>query len=139
MAVARSMIKREFVLSCDKELPHEQQTKFFVMPLSSKHLIEINDLCSKGEGMFVETVWEKGDERRIQKTPVIATEQEREDATVSRGLVGWENYKDEEGNEIEFAKLSSEERLNRLYPAWRSEIAMFIDSLNYPSEGELKN
>lgn len=139
MAVARSMVKREFILSCDKELPPDQQTKFFVTPLSSKHLIELTDLCSKGEGMSIETIFEKGDERRIQKTPIMATDVEREDATVIRGLVGWSNYKDEEGHEIEFDKLTADERLNRLYPEWRSEIAAFINSLNYPSEGELKN
>jgi len=144
MAVARSMSKREFVLECDKSLAPEQQTTFFLTPLSSKHQIEIDDMRSKGDGMFIEIAYEKKDEngvieRRETRSPIAATDRERSDAIVVRALIGWENYKDGAGNELDFSKLTPDERVNLLYPEWRDEISSFVSSLNYPTEAELKN
>lgn len=135
MAVARSMAKREFILSCDKELPQEQQTKFFLKPLSSKDESEIADLASSDRSSFIEYVQ---DERTV-KVPSQAGYNEKRWRMLSKCLVGWANYKDAEGNEIDFEKLTPDERLSMLYPEWREELASFADSLNYPSEGELKN
>lgn len=139
MAVARSMQEREFILSCDKELPLDQQTIFLIRPLSSKEQIAISDLVSKADGMTAEIVIEKDGEKRTHRSPVPANFSERSDDTVMRCLVGWKNYKDEDGKELDFKAMEPSVWINRLFPEWREEIATFADSLNYPSEAELKN
>lgn len=139
MAVARSMQQREFVLECDKELPANEQTTFLIVPLSSKAQVEISDLLSKSEGMFTEIVIEKDGEKRTHRSPIPANYHERVHATLGKCLIGWVNYKDAEGNQLDFNALSPDERVNRLYPDWREELFAFIESLNYPSEAALKN
>ena len=135
MAIARSMAKREFVLSCDKQLPPEQQTKFFLIPMSAQVEAELNDLVSTDSSAYVEVT--EGD--RSVKTPIQAGYFEKRLKGVEKCLVGWSNYKDGEGNEIDFAKHTPEERLALLYPAWVEELAAFIDSMSVPTEAALKN
>ena len=136
MAVARSMAQREFVLSCDKDLPPEEQTKFFVIPLAGKEDAEISDLASQvNKDVFIEQEYEG----RKVRTPIAAGYFEKRMRMVMKCLVGCSNYKDEAGNEIDFSKLTPEERYSSLYPEWREELAEFIESLNYPTEAAVKN
>lgn len=139
MAVARSMQEREFILACDKELPPNQQTVFLVKPLSSQDQIALSDMVSKSENMFAEIVIEKDGEKRTHRSPVPANAFEREHEILVRCLVGWSNYKDADGKELDFKTIEPKDKPNRLYPEWREEITAFIDSLNYPIEAELKN
>lgn len=145
MAVARSMQEREFILSCDKELASDKQTKFIVRPLSTLDQIAISDLVTKGEGMYSEITFDiegkdgKPNEKRTHRAPVPANYFEREQETLVRCLVGWSNYKKESGEELDSKTIDAKERPNWLYPEWRAELYAFIESLNYPSEAEIKN
>lgn len=135
MAVARSMAKREFVLDCDKELPLEQQTTFFVVPLTAKTDAQILDLVASNTDARVE-IQRDG---ITQVLPMQAGYFEKHHLMLAESLVGWKNFKDEGGNEIAFDKLNSDERCSILYREWREEICSFIDTLNYPSEADSKN
>lgn len=136
MAKARSMEPREFVLSCDKELPADEQTVFLVKPLSALFQAKLDDQTMPVEGASYEL---EDKDRKVKMPLTVQAQSQREVQKLKECLVGWRNLKTGEGHEVKFESLTPDERINILFLDWRDELCAFLDSMNYMEEAEVKN
>jgi hypothetical protein len=118
-------------LECDRDLDPSDQTIFEVrwLKYSEQVKIEDNTVTSK--------IGRKNEESEMRIASGTA-----EKAILQAGLVGWSNFKDANGNEVEFKRTSNkvtDECLSRLRPDWRKEIANFITDQGVISKDEEKN
>jgi len=123
MAVSLNLNKVPYILECDKDQPVEKQTTFYIKPLSAKQSASLQDsmkFSGSGEGASMTNIGSNTLEM------------------VKIGLVGWENFKDEVGNEIKFLK-DMDANLDRLAVSYRYELAGKIMELSNLSEPEAKN
>ncbi len=98
-----------YVCKCDQELPEEEQTKFKVRFLTAKEQAKIRDMMYTVSG-----IGNARSERFLTGTAVMKA--------LEYGLLGWENFKYEDGTDIEFNK----ENFSCIPPRERDEIANYI-------------
>lgn len=123
----------EFVLSCDrkdesgKPIPKEKQTVFELRVLTARELAQLEDELSEVDMRGTIKVKAGSQVLKILKL----------------GLVGWKNFKDGKGNEIQFQKdkegVPREQNWNYLKQNWRREIADAITEQTNLTEEQLKN
>ena len=115
----------KYVLACDRELPTEKQTKFFIRPLTIRQHAEWQDSIMNYDA----------------ETKEVKTNYYSNILTLLRfGLIGCSDFFDSEGREVRFAMRNgqvSDEFLERLSPEHRYEIATAIKDLSTPSERDL--
>lgn len=116
-----------YVLIEDRKLPVEQQTRFLCKFLSAREDAQIQDNVVRGNT----------DEKSMQvKSGSTVLE------TLRKGLRGWENFKDQNGNDVPWRENNGtprDENFNHLKPHWRREIANFITEQNTLKAEEIKN
>lgn len=95
MAVARKMTPFDYVLLADREKPADEQTTWNMRPLTWAEMEEI-----EAATQFVVPRDGDGDIRYSPQQMKLARR------VLSRGLTGWTNLRDEEGNQVEFQKAS---------------------------------
>lgn len=110
----------DYVLECDRDLPEEQQTVFVLRGLTVAQEAKVSD-------SMISTV-AGSDEIHMRAGSHALT-------ILRMGLRGWRNFKDESGADVPFEEDKSrrprgisDECLDRLHPAWRTELANAIDS-----------
>lgn len=121
----------EYVLECDRDKPREEQTRFKVRWLTYKEQVKIED------NIVSSRIGRKGEDSEMR---IASGSAERD--ILKAGLVGWENFKDEHGQEVEFKRRGdqvTDECLDRLHTDWRKEIANFITDQGKISKDEEKN
>lgn len=122
IAGIRSDQIHEFVPKAEEGLPEPEKTKFFCKFLDVNTSAQISDqiYSAKGFGNKREELLRAG----TQELTILR-----------KGLVGWHNFLDEEGNPIEWIRpegskqrqdSAMDENLNKIPPEIRSEIADFI-------------
>jgi hypothetical protein len=118
MAVAPKLTEWTYVIESDRDRPAEEQTQFRLRPLTYSESIE----CNRGEfrqnaaGEVVYTSDRFGHAAKI----------------LFFGLMGWENFRDSDGNVVEFRRMDRggkrvipEELLTLIQP-WAIELANAI-------------
>ena len=121
MAVALTRKQQEYILTEDKELSEDLQTKFFIKPLSAKKYADIQEKMK---------ITGEGEEARIQGSYYLDV--------LKEGLVGWSNFKDAEGNEIKFNNKNMDDNLDYLSVPQRFEISGAIMSASILGEQKEK-
>jgi hypothetical protein len=114
MAVALSLTQKEYILEVDRDLPVEQQTKFFIKPLSARQNAALQDgmkFSKKEDGATIENIG----------THTLEI--------LKAGLVGWDNFNDAEGNPIKFTK-DAEVNIDKLCVEYRYELSGAIMELS---------
>ena len=114
MAVALTLTQKEYVLEVDRDLPVDEQTKFFIKPLSAKQNAAIQD------GMKFS---------KSEKGAVIDNIGSHTLDTLKSGLVGWENFNDADANPIKFVK-NMEDNIDKLCVEYRYELSGAIMELS---------
>lgn len=112
-----------YILKTDLNLPPEEQTVFLLKALSRKEMAVVRTA--------------------IENDQIIMAYH----AALERGLVGWENFRDADGNIVEFktgadGKPDVEANLNRLDlgpDGYGDELAAAIIRRQRPGEGQVKN
>jgi len=121
----------EYVLECDRALPREKQTIFKVRPPTLA--------ASTEAAATLRSV------TRPDGTTTDADGHAFALVMLRRCLVGWENYRTAEGEEVAFEADSggrpSDKTLARIHPSYRGEIAIAISKLGSEklSEDDLGN
>lgn len=124
--------ERFLVLECDKNLPAEEQSRFYYRLLDYGQFTDAQD-------NLVE--WVESEDGAKNKTRVLNGTQER--TVLLAGLIRFENFCDEDGNEIvypaeqsnaETVKKAKLEALTALRPEWRKELARAILNAARPTE-----
>jgi len=118
----------DYVLEEDRSLDPKDQTRFKIKFLTNRQRAEIEDNIGKmnKDGSY---------ELRAGSYPMDI---------VKLGLMGWEGFKNENGEDVPFTKTSgtdkaSEKSLDYLRPAWITELANAITEKNTITEDEQKN
>ena len=135
---------KDYVLKCDRTLPEEQQTKFTLGMLDVKERIKIeDDQAQYGISTSNKSPDAPADMRVLRH--------KRNYEVVKLGLVGWKDFKDENGKEIVFdttaqtggkngsRNLVSDLCLSRLAMEWIDELADAIIGENKITAEESKN
>lgn len=121
--------ERTFDYVLKEERGSENPTIFKLKVLTARELAEIEDSVSSffsGKGEV---------ELRIRPGTEILQ-------ILKRGLRGWENFKDDKGNNIPFRENNAvprEDNFDRIRPEWRRELANAITEMLTMSEEEEKN
>lgn len=113
----------EYVLECDRDLPEGEQTTFTLRGLTGAERDRIDDM------LIVRNV----DGSQSYRTGSATT------AALRYGLKGWGGFRDAGGGEVSFKAVRgtvTDECLDRLAPAWRTELANAITSRGEVSEAE---
>lgn len=116
-----------YVLKEDRHLPPDQQTIWKTKILTARQHAHLQDYAvqanSTDSSMFVKS-----------GSTVLET--------IKMGLYGWENFKDENGKEVEWRikdGIPLDENFDRMQPRWRQEISKFISERNTLSAEQIKN
>lgn len=133
MAKARSMAVKRYILKQDRELPPEEQTVFLIQPMSSEFQAKLDDQTVPVEGAVYEL---ETKDNKVKMPLTVQAAAQKDVQKLKESLVGWENLKTEDGQDVKFDKATA---TDMLYVEWRDELCAFIDSLNYMSEDEVKN
>lgn len=133
MAKARSMAVKRYILKQDRELPPEEQTVFLIQPMSSEFQAKLDDQTVPVEGAVYEL---ETKDNKVKMPLTVQAAAQKDIQKLKESLVGWENLKTEDGQDVKFDKATA---TDMLYVEWRDELCTFIDSLNYMSEDEVKN
>lgn len=133
MAKARSMTVKRYILKQDRELPPEEQTVFLIQPMSSEFQAKLDDQTVPVEGAVYEL---ETKDNKVKMPLTVQAAAQKDIQKLKESLVGWENLKTEDGQDVKFDKATA---TDMLYVEWRDELCAFIDSLNYMSEDEVKN
>ena len=91
-----------FELPTDED---EQKTRWYIKPLDGEELTDI-----------MMNVSYAGFDKKGK--PMIQTNARSVALSLRYGVIGWENFRDEEGNEVEFSEL------NKKYIHWADRIAL---------------
>lgn len=133
MAKARSMTVKRYILKQDRELPPEEQTVFLIQPMSSEFQAKLDDQTVPVEGAVYEL---ETKDNKVKMPLTVQAAAQKDIQKLKESLVGWENLKTEDGQDVKFDKATA---TDMLYVEWRDELCTFIDSLNYMTEDEVKN
>jgi hypothetical protein len=133
MAKARSMAVKRYILKQDRELPPEEQTVFLIQPMSSEFQAKLDDQTVPVEGAVYEL---ETKDNKVKMPLTVQAAAQKDIQKLKESLVGWENLKTEDGQDVKFDKATA---TDMLYVEWRDELCTFIDSLNYMTEDEVKN
>jgi hypothetical protein len=143
MPVALSLsATKKYVLEADRKLPVDQQTIFELANLPIEERIKIED----AQAQYGVSTSKDPDEMADMTIKVHARNLE----LVKLGLVGFENFKDSDGNAVVFESVASPKKngsknivsprcLNRFAMEWIDELAKAIIELNSISVEEIKN
>lgn len=120
----------DYILECDRKKEKEDQTVFELRWLTAQELARLEDgsltsIMSK----------ENRPEFQIHSGSMQIK-------TLQIGLVGWRNFRDKDGNEIDFKQRNDQcakENLDYLHPQWRRELVEAITEMNQITEDETKN
>jgi len=123
MALSLNLNKVPFILECDRDEPEEKQTTFYIRPLSAKQSATLQD-SMKFSGVGKEATMQNIGSNTLDMVRI--------------GLVGWDNFKDEEGKDIKFLK-DMDANLDRLAVTYRYELAGKIMELSNLGDEEVKN
>ena len=107
----------DFVCKCDETLPEEERTSFKVKFLTKEQQAEIRDIMYSVKGIGAAR-----QEKFLTGSAVLKA--------LEYGLVGWKNFKFDDGTDIVFSK----ENFSCIPPAQRDELANHIRGI---TEGEL--
>jgi len=122
----------DYVLVEDRKSPVEKQTVFELKVLTSLELAKVEDGMS-----FSVTRNEQGEPSAGE---VNVKGGSKTLSILHAGLAGWRNFKDENGNEVEFKKSEGYyKNLDYLKPGWRRELANAITEGNRVTETDSKN
>ena len=118
----RSDQVQEFTPECEKDVPEKERTVFLC------RFLDVKDAASITDDVYTARGFGKKREERLRAGT--------QDLTVLRkGLVGWKNFLDENGKEVEWedpvgsiqkVKDVMDRNLNKIPPEQRGEIADFI-------------
>ena len=119
----------EYVLEEQRHLPPGEWTVFELKVLTARELAKVEDSFAALQGDTGEVLIKSGSQ--VLKI-------------LELGLRGWDNLKDESGAEVPFRwrvpnTQIHHENLDRLYPAWRRELANAITEINRFDEEAAKN
>lgn len=117
----------DYILKRERSLPIEQQTIFHLKVLTARELAGIEDNVSR-----INTA----DGSMTVKTGSTILD------TLKKGLRGWENFKDAQGNAVLYREnngVPRDDNFDRLLPADRRELANAITEQNRLTEEQIKN
>ena len=117
---------RRYVVVDERELNPEEQTTFLVKNLSLRE-VEVLRNC-----MFASETSGKKKSKNTKDRFYLGT-QER--MSLEIGIVGWENFEEENGRMIPFTK----DNLEMIPIEYRAELALEVRRENDPAEDEEKN
>ncbi len=116
MPVALTVNKEwDYVLTCDKDKPPEKQTVFRLKILNQEQWTVVNNQAAFGTKIT---------------------------AYLTFGLIGWTNFKDKQGNVIDYKTkegVLDPDCLSHFYHDWKVELAEEIRESNIMTEEEAKN
>jgi hypothetical protein len=122
----------EYVLECDRELPGEQQTIFELSHMT----------CRQREKIENEMTGSKLGKKKRDTSELTIRTGSTELAVLDAGLMGWRNFKNKHGEEIEFSRTATTVRrecLDYLHSDYREELAEAITEVSRITEDERKN
>lgn len=133
----------EYVLECQKDEPIEEQIKFKLKPLSPRQSAVLQDslkieYTKENLAKMREDAENLNDENALELVSKIKNFNEHLYNTLSAGLVGWSNFKDEDENEVMFGK-NIEENIAHIPVEYRMELATEITKLASLKDSERKN
>ena len=111
-----------YVVTDEQELPSEQQTTFKLKNLTVREMERLKNSLFRKQGSG-----------KKAKEELLLGSQERQ--SLEMGLVGWENFLDQEGNPIDFQTAN----IDWIPAKARAEIALEIRGESELSEDEEKN
>lgn len=129
---------REYVLEEDRGRPQEEQTVFILKNLTASELAKLEDSLTDYSLKSSATGKELSPED-IKMSLNIGSQTLR---VLRMGLVGWKNFKGEDGKDVSFMKQGEtprEQNWDRLRPEWRREIANVITEQTKLTPDEVKN
>jgi hypothetical protein len=119
-----------YIPKCDKDLPEGEQTTFSLKVLDAKVYARITNSSTLNPNTR---------EVRVRGGTVLLD-------TLREGLVGWNNFKDRDGNPIDFkfnkvgkGQRASDESISRIPPKIRSELSDQITEMSDLNKEEAKN
>lgn len=116
-----------YVLKCDREQPPEKQTVWLIRPLRVREMASV-----KNEALVMD-----------QKTQELRSHSGTSELTIVRtGLVGVENFRDQDGVDVKFLLSNgvvADAFLDRLANDWRVELSNAISKLSEVSESDRGN
>jgi hypothetical protein len=149
MAIAHTLKKFPYIPKDDLEKPPDQQTTFHLKTLSAKEQEEVEDSIptvyeSEVKGGRVSRAKRRELEKKGSKVSMKMKTGARVNTYLRIGLMGWDNFKDENGKLVEFLPpdvtgMCRWENIDRLGPDLRFEISQAIEEGNQISEKEEKN
>lgn len=125
MAIALTRKTIDYILESERQLDKSQQTIFKIKPLSAKQYAKIQDSMRfhrKEDG-----------EQNIENLGTYTYE------VLIYGLAGWENFLDQEGNQVKFNSKSYDENIDCLPLDIRFELANAIMELSILGGEKEKN
>jgi len=125
-----------YILECDRNLPAEEQTVFILRPLTYAEYTQIEDNVIESTSEVRRGYRKKGGDEFKMK--ILSGSQEKR--ILCSGIKRIENFKDENGNEIEWDfhwKDSDKMKvLSMLKPVYRRELANVITEASYLDEDD---
>jgi hypothetical protein len=113
----------EFVVKSERDLPKDQQTVFLVKYLTAHQQFELRDEMYQVKGIG-----------KARNEKFLTGTMERK--TLKLGLVGWKNFTDDSGSQLEFKSNDLDNMLDYVPPTARAEIASHIRGDSELDEGE---
>jgi len=133
----------DYVLECQREEPAEEQVVFKLKPLSARQSAVLQDslkfeYSAENVAKMRQDVETMSDDTARDVISKIKNLNEHLLNTLSVGLVGWSNFKDESDNEVMFSK-NMDENLTKIPLEFRMELANQIAQLSTLMDSERKN
>ena len=115
-------LPRDFIVKDEIELPTAEQTVFKIKSLTVRESEILKNVLFTKQG---------SGEKAVEK--LLIGSQERR--ALEMGLVGWDNFIDQNGNAISYCQ----QNIDYIPAKYRTEIALEIRGENELSEDEIKN
>ncbi len=149
MAIAHTLKEFPYISMDDREAPEEERTTFMLKTLSAKEQEQVEDSVPTE----FESEVKGGKVSRAKRKKQIAEDGSkvsmkmktgaRVNAYLRIGLVGWKNFRDHKGEQVEFAApelgMCSWNNIDKLGPDLRFELSGAIEDGNTITEEEEKN
>lgn len=131
----------DYVLDCQKDDPKTEQIVWKIRPLTAKEYAKLQD--SLKFDYSNQSIKELADiainpDNAIEVVHKIKNLYEHIYNTLCYGLIGWENFRDEQDNLVEFEK-NMEDNLSMIPRDFQMELAGKISELSTLKETESKN
>jgi len=118
--------EKEYILESDRKLSSEEQTVFFLRPLSALEYAEIQDNLIFDDGV------------KNKKQPKVKNWNQNSIIMLQYGLTGWKNAKDSSGKVVEFDKGDWQKNINVLPISARFELSNVIFEMTFLTESDKK-